>query len=93
VVARTGRADDAGSADGRESDGDRQGLSRLPPSADLATDRDQALHGMHELLRKAQRTGALRTDIVLEDLILVLMANDGIRAEPPNCGRRPLAWT
>lgn len=58
-------------------------VSRLPPAVDLAADRDRTLRMMAELLRRAREAGDLRPDIVLEDVVLALMANDGIRADPP----------
>lgn len=57
--------------------------SRLPQTAGFAADRDRALRLMLELVRRAKRAGGLRTDFVLEDVILALMANEGIRAESP----------
>lgn len=58
--------------------------SRLPPAvARFTTDRDRTLRLLLELMRHAKETGELRADITLEDIILAMMANDGIRAEPP----------
>ncbi|GAB2828314.1 TetR/AcrR family transcriptional regulator [Actinocorallia aurea] len=59
-------------------------VSRLPPSAGLAADRDRALRGMGELLDRAKRAGDLRPDIVLEDVVLTIMANEGIRTDSPD---------
>ncbi|MFF5114034.1 TetR/AcrR family transcriptional regulator [Streptosporangium sp. NPDC000509] len=58
-------------------------VSRLPASVGLAADRDRALRGMRELLSKAKEAGDLRADIVLEDVVLTMTANEGIRAESP----------
>lgn len=52
-------------------------------AAYLTADRDRTLRLLLELVRRAQRAGALRADFVVEDVILALMANDGIRAETP----------
>ncbi|MFC4121599.1 TetR/AcrR family transcriptional regulator [Nonomuraea zeae] len=58
--------------------------SRLPAAADYFTaDRDRTLRLLLELIRRARRTGELRADFVLEDLVVALMANEGIRAESP----------
>jgi AcrR family transcriptional regulator len=58
--------------------------SQLPQTAEYFTaDRDRTLRMLLELLRRAKEAGGLRADIVLEDLILALMANEGIRAESP----------
>ncbi len=58
--------------------------SQLPATAEYFTaDRDRTLRLLLELIRRAKRSGDLRADFVLEDLVLALMANDGIRAESP----------
>jgi AcrR family transcriptional regulator len=49
----------------------------------LSADRDHARRLLLELIRRAKLAGDLRADFVLEDIILALMANDGIRAESP----------
>lgn len=35
------------------------------------------------LVRRAKEADDLRSDIVVEDIVLAMMANDGIRAESP----------
>jgi AcrR family transcriptional regulator len=55
--------------------------SQLPPAADLAVERDRTLRQLLELVRRAKAAGTLRADFVLEDVVLALMANEGIRAE------------
>ncbi|MFI6347532.1 TetR/AcrR family transcriptional regulator [Streptomyces sp. NPDC050560] len=50
---------------------------------ELAEDRGQALHSISELAGRAKETGRLRQDFVLDDLILMLMANRGIHADSP----------
>jgi AcrR family transcriptional regulator len=57
--------------------------SRLPPAADLAEDRERPLRLLFELVRRAKEAGPLRSDFVVEDIVLALMANEGIRAESP----------
>ncbi|MEV4515472.1 helix-turn-helix domain-containing protein [Dactylosporangium sp. NPDC049525] len=65
-----------------------RGFSRAftsqPAVADYFTaDRDRTLRLLLELVRRAKESGGLRADFVLEDIILALMANDGIRADSP----------
>jgi AcrR family transcriptional regulator len=57
--------------------------SAYPHAMDFAADRDAAVSAVAELTRRAKETGRLRPDFVLDDLILMLMANDGIRATSP----------
>jgi AcrR family transcriptional regulator len=58
--------------------------SRLPRTADYFTaDRDRTLRMLLDLVRRAKEAGGLRPDFVLEDIVLALMANEGIRAESP----------
>ncbi|WP_024936173.1 MULTISPECIES: TetR/AcrR family transcriptional regulator [Actinomadura] len=58
--------------------------SRFPRTVDYFTaERDRALSAILELVRRAKRSGALRQDFVLEDIVLTLMANEGIRADTP----------
>jgi hypothetical protein len=54
-----------------------------PNAMDVAAGRDYALNSVAELARRAKAAGHLRPDFVLDDLILMLMANDGIRATSP----------
>jgi AcrR family transcriptional regulator len=58
--------------------------SRLAPAVDYFTaDRDRTLRLLLQLVRRAKDAGDLREDFVLEDFILAMMANEGIRAESP----------
>jgi hypothetical protein len=50
---------------------------------DFSADREYALTAMAGLARRAREAGHLRPDFVLDDLILMLMANSGIRAASP----------
>jgi hypothetical protein len=47
------------------------------------TSREYALNSVAELARRAKEAGQLRPDFVLDDLILMIMANDGIPATSP----------
>jgi AcrR family transcriptional regulator len=58
-------------------------MSAYPNAWDLAADREYALRAIARLARRAQEAGRLRPDFVLDDLILMLMANGGIRAATP----------
>jgi AcrR family transcriptional regulator len=56
--------------------------SQFPETvAYFTADRDRTLALLHRLVRRARETGELRPDFVLEDLVLAMMANEGIRAE------------
>jgi AcrR family transcriptional regulator len=55
-------------------------MSTYPDAIDFAAAREHALDSMAELARRAKDAGHLRPDFVLDDLILVLMANSGIQA-------------
>jgi AcrR family transcriptional regulator len=58
-------------------------MSAYPNAMDFAADRDYALRSIASLARRARDAGRLRPDFVLDDLILMLMANSGIRATSP----------
>ena len=58
-------------------------MSAFPGAMDFAADREYALRSVAELARRAKEAGRLRPDFVLDDLVLVLMANSGIRAASP----------
>ncbi|MGW0424215.1 hypothetical protein [Streptomyces sp. NPDC003015] len=62
-------------------------VSAFPRAIDFAAARARALGKVAELARRAKETGKLRPDFVLDDLIMVLMANGG--TETP---RRPPRW-
>lgn len=57
--------------------------SAYPNAMDVTAGREYALNSVAELARRAKEAGHLRPDFVLDDLILVLMANDGIHAASP----------
>ena len=58
-------------------------VSAFPHAVDFATDRAQTLASIAELIRRAQDAGQVRSDVVLDDVIIVLMANNGIQARTP----------
>ncbi|RSM57301.1 TetR family transcriptional regulator [Amycolatopsis sp. WAC 01376] len=58
-------------------------VSAFPKAVDFTADRDYALKAIAELAGRAKDTGKLRSDFVLDDLILMLMANNGIQAASP----------
>ncbi|MEU7599228.1 helix-turn-helix domain-containing protein [Streptomyces sp. NPDC039022] len=58
-------------------------VSAFPRAIDFAADRERALDKVAELARRAKAGGKLRPDFVLDDLIMVLMANGGIRTTSP----------
>ncbi|MFG1807489.1 TetR/AcrR family transcriptional regulator [Streptomyces sp. NPDC049040] len=57
-------------------------LSTLPEAPDVAG-REYTVRAVAGLAKRAKDTGQLRPDFVLDDLVLVLMANKGIRAASP----------
>lgn len=58
-------------------------MSAYPEVRDFAADREYALRSTARLARRAQDAGRLRPDFALDDLILMLMANRGIRTASP----------
>ena len=58
-------------------------MSAFPHAMDFAADREYALRSIAELARRARDAGRLRPDFVLDDVILILMANRGIHAASP----------
>lgn len=58
-------------------------MSAFPRALDFAAIRTSSLTGAAELVRRAKDTGRLRPEIVLDDLILMMMANNGIQASTP----------
>ena len=59
-------------------------ISAFPRAIDFTQARGHALRSIAELARRAKAAGRLRSDFVLDDLILVLMANSGIQASSPD---------
>ena len=58
-------------------------MSNFPHAMDFAAIRSYSLRSVAELAGRAKDAGHLRPDFVLDDLILVLMANSGIHAASP----------
>jgi AcrR family transcriptional regulator len=58
-------------------------MSDFPDAMDFAAGREYSLRSAAELARRAKDAGRLRPDFVLDDLILMLMANNGIHATSP----------
>ncbi|MEV0839669.1 helix-turn-helix domain-containing protein [Actinocatenispora sera] len=54
-------------------------IATYPRAVDFAAERSRTMTAMHTLAARAQRAGQLRADFVLDDLILMIMANRGIR--------------
>jgi AcrR family transcriptional regulator len=57
--------------------------SVFPRAMDFAAMRTSWLTSAAELIRRVKDTGRLRPDVALDDLILMIMANDGIHASTP----------
>jgi AcrR family transcriptional regulator len=58
-------------------------MTAFPGAADFAALRQYSLSSAAELARRAKEAGHLRPDFVVDDLVLIFMANDGIRAASP----------
>jgi AcrR family transcriptional regulator len=58
-------------------------VSAFPHALDFAAERAEALTSIAELLRRTQDAGQVRSEVVLDDVVLVLMANNGIQARSP----------
>ncbi|MGP4016457.1 TetR/AcrR family transcriptional regulator [Saccharopolyspora sp. 5N708] len=59
-------------------------VSTYPNAMDFAAGREYTLKAIAELARRAKDAGHLRPDFVLDDLILMIMANSGIHATSPD---------
>ena len=55
-------------------------VTAFPQAVDFTEERTRVLRSLAELIRRAKDAGGLRRDFVLDDLILLIMANSGIRA-------------
>ncbi|GAB3252178.1 TetR/AcrR family transcriptional regulator [Kineosporia babensis] len=56
-------------------------MKTFPRAMNFAASRDDSLAKMARLVGRAKRSGGLRRDFVMEDLMIVIMANGGIRTE------------
>ncbi len=59
-------------------------MSTFPNAVDFAAIRSRTMALAAELVGRARESGRLRPDFVLDDLVLVIMANSGIGATSPN---------
>ncbi|MBG7702332.1 TetR/AcrR family transcriptional regulator [Streptomyces sp. MC1] len=57
-------------------------MAAFPGAMDFAADREQTLHAVGELARRAQKAGRLRPGFVVDDLILMLLAHRGLQDTP-----------
>jgi hypothetical protein len=57
---------------------------------DFGAMRASSLTSAAELIRRVKDTGRLRPDVVVDDLILMIMANKGIHAGAPAARPAPL---
>jgi AcrR family transcriptional regulator len=57
--------------------------ANFPHAMDFAARRQRTLRSVAKLARRAQKSGQLRPDFVLDDLVLVLTAHGGIHATSP----------
>ncbi|TCK26218.1 TetR/AcrR family transcriptional regulator [Pseudonocardia endophytica] len=55
-------------------------VTAFPDAIDIGRERDRALSGLAELVRRAQEAGLLRADVTVDDLVLLLLANRGLVA-------------
>lgn len=55
-------------------------LAQLSRSAEHADAHDRTMRGLAELIRRARVSGALRTDICIDDIVLAVQAGHGVRA-------------
>lgn len=58
-------------------------MTAYPEADDFAADRQRTLRAVADLSRRAQATGHLRPGFVVDDLMLLLMAHQGIQHSPP----------
>ncbi|WP_405495773.1 TetR/AcrR family transcriptional regulator [Nocardia sp. NBC_00511] len=55
-------------------------MAAYPHAMDFTAIRTASITGAAELIRRAKATGRLRADVGIDDLILMIMANNGINA-------------
>jgi AcrR family transcriptional regulator len=55
-------------------------MSTFPDAVDIAVHRAGMLHSLAGLCRRAQESGVLRADFMLDDLVIVLLAGRGVTA-------------
>jgi AcrR family transcriptional regulator len=54
-------------------------MAAFPEAMDFVADRERTVRAVAELARRAQETGRLRPGFVVDDLILMLMAHQGLQ--------------
>lgn len=59
-------------------------VTQRPAGEALTADRERAWRGLGTLVRRAQRAGDLRADVALDDVVLALMANEGLTRAAPD---------
>ncbi|GGV38911.1 TetR family transcriptional regulator [Kitasatospora herbaricolor] len=57
-------------------------MTAFPEAMDSAADREQTLRAVGDLARRAQKSGQLRPDFAIDDLVLMLMAHRGLQDVP-----------
>ncbi|MEU0431982.1 helix-turn-helix domain-containing protein [Streptomyces sp. NPDC006290] len=57
-------------------------MTAFPESMDFAADRERTVRAVAELARRAQETGELRPGFIVDDLILMLTAHQGLHHAP-----------
>lgn len=62
-------------------------VTAFPHAIDIGSERDRALAGLAELVRRARASGDLRADVTVDDLVLLLMANRGLVADTADTAR------
>ncbi|MGW7400519.1 TetR/AcrR family transcriptional regulator [Streptomyces cyaneofuscatus] len=71
-------------------------LARFPDDASYAGERDRAEEGLALLVRRAKEAGALRPDFDVSDVVLALLANNGVangaQAESAAASRRLVGY-
>lgn len=55
-------------------------ITAFPHAVDFAQERTRGLRALAQLIQRAKDSGDLRRDFVVDDLIMLIMANSGIRA-------------
>ncbi|MFH9069717.1 TetR/AcrR family transcriptional regulator [Streptomyces alboflavus] len=58
-------------------------MTAFPEADDFVEERQRTLRAVEDLARRAQRSGHLRSGFVVDDLMLMLMAHQGIQDAPP----------
>ena len=62
-------------------------VTAFPDAIDVARERDRALAGLDEMVRRTRDAGLLRRDVTVDDLVLLLLANRGLVAGSADTAR------